>query len=178
MERFSTTVDTTGASGDVLQAALLQLTIHGFVIERRDDRSAELAGPGMNNTRQSPLLGASRIKLQQEGNRLALDAELGGITSMGRFMLWFPVALGLGLGTLFSILGGVGFGQQFGAGFGVPWARGWGWVAVAFAMAMLPVSPWFVLAPLISRTLKRRTEHALTTLVQNAAQLSRTASPD
>lgn len=61
MERFSITVDTTGASGDVLQAALLQLTTHGFVIERRDDQSAELAGPGLNSTRQCPLLGKPRI---------------------------------------------------------------------------------------------------------------------
>lgn len=176
MEPFSTTVDTTGASSDVLQAALMQLTSQGFVIERRDAQSAELIGPGMNSTRQSPLLGASAIRLRRHANHLELDAELGGVTSMGRFMLWFPLGLGLCLGTLFGILGGFGFGQQFGVGFGVPWARGWSWLAVTFALSLLPVAPWFVLAPWISRNLRRRTEHALTALVQNAAQLSRTSA--
>jgi hypothetical protein len=173
---FSTSAVTDAANDDVLKAALLTLTNNGFAIVQRDQNSADLIGPGLTSTRQNPLLGASRIHLSVRGQKLCLNAELGGVDSMRRFLMQFPLVLGLGLGLLFGVLGGVAFGQQFGVGFGVPWAQGWVWLLVAFGGAMLPVFPWLILSPLMSNMIRARTQNALAKLVQNAIQMTNPAS--
>jgi hypothetical protein len=172
MNTFSTSAVTKVATADVLQASLITLTNNGFAIVNRNEDSADLTGPGLNSTKQNPLLGASRIRLKLQGQQLRLDAELGGVDSMRRFLLRFPLILGLGLGLLFAVIGGLTFGRQFGIGFGMPWAPGWTWLLVAFGAAMLPISPWLFLSPLISNMIQKRTENALVTLVQNSVQLS------
>lgn len=105
----------------MLQAALVALTNNGFAIVKRDGKSVDLTGPGLNSTRQNPLLGASRIHLELHGHELSLEAELGGVETMRRFLMRFPFMLGLGL--YFGVVGGIAFGRQFGVGFGVPWAQ-------------------------------------------------------
>lgn len=174
MSTFTTSASTTSRNDNALQAALAILTINGFTIVGRDTYSADLTGPGLNSTRQNPLLGASRIHLELSGQQLRLEAELGGVDSMRRFMMRFPFLLGLSLGLLFGVVGGVAFGQQFG-GFGVPWAQGWTWMIVAIGGAMLPVTPWLLISPVMSKMIRTRTENALTTLVQNSYQLSNLA---
>jgi hypothetical protein len=175
MSTFSTSAVTTRPTIDVLQAALAILTNNGFSIVDRDDHSASLDGPGLNSTRQNPLLGASKIHLELQGQQLRLDAELGGVDSMRRFLMRFPFLLGIGLGLLFGVIGGLVFGRQFGVGFGVPWAQGWTWMLIAFGGALLPVTPWLFLSPMMSNMIRTRTQDALTTLVKNAVQMSRTA---
>ena len=175
MNTFSTFAVTKKTTQDVLQAALVTLTNNGFAIVNRDENSADLTGPGLNSTRQNPLLGASRIHLLLQGQQLRLDAELGGVDSMRRFLMRFPFILGLALGLLFGVVGGFTFGRQFGVGFGVPWAQGWTWLLVAIGGAMLPVSPWLFLSPMMSNMIRTRTQNALATLVQNAVQLPKTA---
>lgn len=157
----------------VLEQVLTVLATHGFHLQRRDHHSAILSGPGLRSTRQSPLLGASTIDVEIQGQNLVLDAQLGGVASMQRFLTWFPLLLGLGLALLFGVVGGLVMGQKFGVGFGVPWAQGWQWVLFAFGVALLPVSPWIFITPLMSRSLEKRTEAALTTLAQNATQPSK-----
>lgn len=173
MSTFSTAAVTSKPTGEMLQAALVTLTNNGFTIAKRDATSASLNGPGLNSTKQNPLLGASSIRLEMRGQQLCLDAELGGVDTMRRFLMRFPLFLGLGLGLLFGVVGGLIFGQQFGVGFGVPWAPGWKWMLVAFGGSMLPVAPWLFLSPMISNLVRNRTESALTALLQNAIQLSR-----
>jgi len=175
MNTFSTSAVTNMATEDVLQAALTTLTNNGFAIVNRDEKSADLTGPGLNSMRQHPLLGASKIHLELQGQQLRLNAELGGVDSMRRFLMRFPFILGLALGLLFGVVGGFTFGRQFGVGFGVPWAQGWTWLLVAVGGAMLPVSPWLFLSPLMSRRIRTRTQNALVTLVQNAVQLPKAA---
>lgn len=174
MDTFSTSAETARRADDVLLAALTILTQNGFAIVSRDKYSASLTGPGLNSTKQNPLLGASAIHLELHGQQLHLDAELGGVDSMRRFLMRFPFMLGLGLGLFFGVVGGVVFGRQFGVGFGVPWAQGVTWMLFAVGVAMLPVTPWLILSPMMSRTIRSRTENALTTLVTNAVQISRT----
>jgi hypothetical protein len=82
----------------------------GFEMVKRQNDSVELLGPGMNSTRQKPVLGATVVRVELRGQQLRLEAELGGIDSLRRFMRRFPLALGLGLGALFGIGGGVVFG--------------------------------------------------------------------
>jgi hypothetical protein len=177
MNTFSTYAVTTKPTEDVLQAVLVKLTNNGFAIVKRDGKSVELTGPGLNSTRQNPLLGASRIRLELHGHELSLDAELGGVETMRRFLMRFPFMLGLGLGLFFGVVGGIAFGRQFGVGFGVPWAQGLTWMLLAIGGSMLPVTPWLFLSPMMSKMMRTRTQNALTTLVTNAVQLPGTAEP-
>lgn len=174
MSTFTTSAMKAGPSDDVVHAALLTLANNGFAIVNRDENSADLTGPGLTSTRQNPLLGASKIHLELHGQQLRLDAELGGVDSMRRFLMRFPLVLGLGLGLFFGVCGGLLFGRQFGVGFGVPWAQGWMWLLVSLGFALLPVSPWLFLSPMMSNMIQTRTQSALTTLVQNAVQLQKT----
>ena len=175
MNTFSVSAVTENTTDDVLQSALITLTNNGFAIVNRDANSAELTGPGLNSTKQNPLLGASRIRLKREGEELRLDAELGGVDSMRRFLMRFPLILGVAFGLLFGVVGGFAFGRQFGVGFGVPWAQGWKWLLVAIGGAVLPLSPWLFLSPMMSNMIRTRTQNALATLVRNAVQLSKNA---
>ena len=172
---FSTSAKVTKPTGDALLAALNTLTNIGFAINSRDEHIAMLTGPGLNSTNQNPLLGASQICLALDGDQLRLDAQLGGVDSMRRFLMRFPFLLGLGLGLFFGIGGGFMFGRQFGVGFGVPWAQGWTWMLFSIGIAMLPVAPWLLLSPILSNMIRTRTQDALTVLVNNAVQMSKTA---
>lgn len=175
MNTFSTSAVATKPLENVLQMALVTLTNTGFAIVKRDENSADLTGPGLNSTSQNPLLGASSIHLRVNGERLYLDAELGGVERMRKFLMRFPFMLGLGLGLLFGVVGGIFFGRLFGVGFGIPWAQGMTWLLVTIGGSMLPVAPWFVLAPMMSRMIRTRTQDALTILVQNSIQLAKAA---
>jgi hypothetical protein len=156
------------SSERTLSNAINALTYHGFRIESRTDREAELTGPGLNSTRQNPLLGASRVRLQVKNGSLQVNAELGGVQTMRRFLTWFPLILGMALGSVFSVVGGVLLGQQNGLAFGVPWAAGWKWLFVGFGAALLPVSPWLFISPIMIRWITNRTKSALDTMAHNA----------
>jgi hypothetical protein len=151
-----------------LQFAVTTLTNNGFAITHCDSASATLTGPGLNSTRQNPILGATKVDLRVADHRLHVDAELGGVETMRRFLYWFPLSLGAGLGLLFGVVGGVLFGRQFGVDFGVPWAQGWQWLLVAMAGSTLPVAPWLVFSPTIARWIQNRTQRAIETLAHNA----------
>lgn len=172
MNTFVTSAVTNGATDAALQTALEILSHHGFAIVHRDAKSADLTGPGLNSTRQNPLLGASKIHLELQDQRLLLNAELGGVDSMARFLMLMPLLLGLTLGLLFGVVSGLALGQAFGVGFGVPRVQGWRWLLVAMSGAMLPVSPWLILSPMMSSKIRTRTQNGLMTLVHNAVQLS------
>lgn len=173
MSTFSTTVTIKDSdSQSALHAALAILANQGFKIVNHDSRSARLSGPGLNSTRQNPLLGATSIQLVVDEDRLRLDAELGGVDSMHRFLMRFPFLLGIGLGLLFGVGGGLLFGRNFGVGFGVPWAQGWAWMLFALTLSFLPVAPWLFLSPMIAGSVRTRTQQALSTLANNAVKLS------
>ncbi|MBL8871182.1 MAG: hypothetical protein JNK90_15400 [Planctomycetaceae bacterium] len=140
----------------------------GFKILSCDKQHAELSGPGLNSTKQNPLLGASAIQLRCQNDSIKLGASLGGVATMERFLRWFPLGLGFILGTLFAVLGGFGFGRAMGVPFGVPWAQGFNWVVVAYTLAFLPVCPWFLIGPWMVRMIRKRTTAALEALLQNA----------
>ncbi len=168
MRSFHTSAVASASSDSILDSAVQTLANQGFAISDRTMNSVTLNGPGLNSTRQNPLLGATKITLTINGKNLDADAELGGVERMQRFLTRFPFLLGLVLGLLFGVGGGVLFGQLFGVGFGVPWAQGWQWLVAAICFAMLPVAPWLFISPLMSRSIQKRTEHAIATLVHNA----------
>ncbi len=64
--------------GDVDTARRI-LMANGFALVAHDDVSMEFTGPGMQSTKQNPILGASRITLEVDREYLRLHAELGGV---------------------------------------------------------------------------------------------------
>jgi hypothetical protein len=87
-------------------------------------------GPGMISSHQSPLVGATRIRIEAKGDRLNLSAWLGGIRFMTWFLCVFPFALALFLSGIFA-------------------AMGWAPFREMALVAFLSVSPWIVLSPLM-----------------------------
>jgi hypothetical protein len=77
------------------EAALCAL---GFRITQRTNETLELIGPGMNSSRESALLGASGIRIHCGDSQLTLEADLGAVARMERFVLFFPVGLCVVLG--------------------------------------------------------------------------------
>ncbi|MFN7290700.1 MAG: hypothetical protein ACK5YR_02680 [Pirellula sp.] len=155
----------------ILNSVLSKLANNGFVIVERRNDSAIVTGPGLRSTRQNPLLGATRIQIAVDDNQVRLNAELGGVASMQKFVLLFPFALGFALSVFFAVAGGWFFGKQFGIGFGVPWAKGWSWFMIAIGIGMLPAFPWLLISPWMAKLIRNNTHQALDDLVSNSIQM-------
>lgn len=110
-------------------------------------------GAGMISSHQSPLVGATRIRIEAKRDRLNLTAWLGGIQFMTRFLCVIPFALAALLSGIFAALELSPLRETF-------------------LIAFLSVSPWIVLSPLMSVWLKRRTERALDILLSNLAAMA------
>ena len=142
-----------------LDLAVTALGAIGFRLDERTGNSARLTGPGMNSTRESPLLGASRLDITARNGELALAAELGGVERMVRFVRIFPLALCGGLSLLFLAVFGVGF--TFALGRQVPL----GMLLVIGAIPLLNGVIWALIAPWMARGIQRRTCRGLETLL-------------
>jgi hypothetical protein len=149
---YRTGVEFTGDTGRAFRAATIVLLSNGFQIVEEDGSTVVYQGPGMISSRQNPLVGASRIEIARQGDRLVLAAELGGIRTMRRFLFALPV----GLAALFLVV--------FGLTLPVPFAQ-----AALFSIA--PLLPWIVLSPLLANWIERRTCRALDTLLAQVASL-------
>jgi hypothetical protein len=130
------------------------LTGVGFRFTDRTPRSVEMVGPGMNGTRQSALVGASRIRVLSNRGELAVEADLGGVRRMSRFVTLFPIGLALGLGVVLS----VAFGALTGPGI---------WIVAVAAACGGNAGLWLLLGPLMARSIRKRTDRALDTLLAN-----------
>jgi hypothetical protein len=143
-----------GDAGKAFALAVSALTSIGFRLTDRTAASLEMLGPGMNSSRQSPLVGASRVRVEAASGELRLDADLGGVQRMSRFVTLFPPALWLSLGVVFVVL----FSVSFGLGAWIIPV-----VAIPAGLALL----WLVLGPLLTRGIRARTCRALDTLLAN-----------
>jgi hypothetical protein len=129
---------------------------HNFLIEHRSETALEASGPGMNSTRQSPILGASRVRVEAQGDALSMRAELGAVQRMRQFITWFPPMLGVGLAVFFIALG---------TALDIRLLQRWASLA-----AVLAVLPWPIfLSPWMSRKITDQTRRALENLLRNAA---------
>lgn len=158
--------------GDVNRALDLATTVlatNSFVIANKTALGVEMLGPGMRSNRQNPILGATRIRISAEPSQLVIDAELGGVTRMSRFLTYFPASLGLLFVVLFGLGMGLIMGAVTGAGFGVPAAPGWKWLAMTVPISTLPLLPWLFLSPMMIRSIRKNTVVALDTLLNNMA---------
>lgn len=137
-----------GAPGSLLEQAATTLMAMGFEIEARAPDVLVARGPGWSSTRQPALLGASRLALTVGAERLRLEAELGGLAGLRRFVLLFPG----GLATVLVV------GQWLLTGRFEPWLL---WVIV----------PWIFLSPVLAVTLDRRVDDALERFALSLAAL-------
>jgi hypothetical protein len=143
-----------GNTDKALGLAESTLTAVGFRLTERTADSMEWAGPGMHSTRQSALVGASRIRVLDGRGKLAIEADLGGVARMSRFVRLFPVGLALFLGGVLSVV----FSLVHGPGT---------WLAVVAAVVGGNAVLWWLLAPLMARGIRARTCRELDTLLAN-----------
>lgn len=136
----------------VLRSLVLTFSHLGFRVERKEASRVELVGVGMHNSRESPLVGISRLHVAAEGGTLRVSAEFGAVRRLLRFTTWFIVGLAVFLLVLFGFL----FRNR--DNFSL-------WLVV------LPFAPWPLLIPVLSRILVARTRRALDNLIHNAAVL-------
>lgn len=149
-----------GDAARAFDAAVLLLTNLGFRVVARSDSSLELVGPGMNSSREAALVGASRIEFRHGRGELTVEAELGGVRQMARFVSLFPLGLCLFLAVLLTAVFHL-------AGF-PPWAA-----TIVLTVTGLNAIVWFFLAPIMARSMRTRTCRALDALVGNVASMGR-----
>jgi hypothetical protein len=130
------------------------LTALGFRLTERTAGSLEMVGPGMNSSRESALVGASRIHVLSGPGKLDLEADIGGVARLSRFVTLFPIGLVLVLGV---VLGGV-LGVLFGPG---------NWLYGVAAGVGVNAAVWLLLGPLMARSFRARTDRALDALLAN-----------
>lgn len=169
MTTYSTSMSHNESTASVVEAVKTILVSNEFRIEEASDRHLVATGPGLNSTKQNPLLGATLIELDVSDHNVELYAELGGVDRMRSFLTQFPWILGSGLGLLFASLGSAlqGFALPFGLGPAVG-RPDLDWLLNGLAVGLLPVAPWIIVSPLMSNWIQQRTEHALDTLTANA----------
>ena len=161
---YSASLPFRGDTAKALGLAESALTGFGFRLTQRTAASLEMVGPGMNSSRESPLMGASRIHVVGTSGELALEADLGGVEWMARFVTLFPVSLALGLGILFFVV----FSIVFGPG---PWMIG-----VAAGCGGLALM-WLVLGPWMARSIRKRTCRGLDALLANMVAVGESTAP-
>jgi hypothetical protein len=137
------------------------LIANEFTILEAKPTEFTATGPGMMSTNQNAIRGVSKATFRTEGGMMHVQAELGGAVWLGRFAMFFPIALGVLLTAIFWVIG-----------------RTQGNLAnrpAAVLTPLFPVLPWLVLGPLMARFIRRRTEKAIQGLLQSAASISRAA---
>lgn len=154
---YSATVPLPGGRQDVLADARAMLLAAGFRAAGANPGSATFLSPGLNSTRQNPLLGASRLRVAARGGRLSVDAELGGARRLGRFARFFPPLLCGSLAVLFTVV----FSLQFDSLI---------WMPAVYGTTGLLAGVWLLVGPVLQRTIRRSTQTALDNFV---AALSR-----
>lgn len=123
------------------------LLANGLTITTAESTELTVTGPGLMSTKENPIRGVSVATFLAQGGALRVQAELGGAAFLGRFAIYFPIGLGLFMAAVFWVL----LGKS------------------AAVIALLSVSPWLILGPLMARMIRRRTEKALDALLQGAA---------
>jgi hypothetical protein len=152
--RYEVSVPFRGSCDKALSLAESALTALGFRSTERTAESLEMVGPGMHGTQHSPLAGTSRIHVRGGPGELALEADLGGVVLMARFVTVFPPALWLFLATLFSVL----FSVLFGPGL---------WLLIVWGIAGGLTLFWLLIAPMIARAMRARASCGLDALLAN-----------
>jgi hypothetical protein len=142
-----------------LEFAVRTLVGIGFRLERHSATAATLVGPGMNSSKQNPVVGASSVELSATSRGLVAQAELGGAQRMAGFVRWFPPTLAVGiyvvLSTVFLLTPGP--------------ARLAGPLIAALPCGIV-AAVWLVLGPWVGAKIVGSTKQGLDNLVASAGQ--------
>lgn len=136
--------------------AVTALTALGFHLNQRTASALQMTGPGMNNNRQSPLVGAAQLDISFHQGQLDLTADLAAAQRLIRFVRIFPIALSFVLGLIFLAVFGTIFGGRAAPLF---------WISPVVGVTLLNGAIWAVLGPLIARSIQQRTCRGLDTLL-------------
>ncbi len=151
-----------GNSDKAFGLAESALTALGFRLTQRTASSLEMTGPGMNSSRESVLVGASRVHVNKGNGELTMEADLGGVQRMTRFVMLFPITLCLFLALLFGVVFTVANGPG-------------NWMfAVAGAVGVNALT-WMILGPWMARRFHKRTCDGLDTLLANMVAVGEAA---
>jgi hypothetical protein len=161
---YSTAVAFEGDTAKAFDLAAAALTSLGFRTIARDGSSLEMVGPPMTSNRQSALIGASRISVVHGADELSIEAELGGVQRMSRFVTYFPAGLCLFLCATFYVVFGLVLDHR-------------GWEIPVLAATGGNVMLWLILAPLITRHMRGRTCRGIDALLENMAIAGRYQEP-
>ncbi len=152
--QYTASLSFSGNTEKAFGLAEFALTAIGFRLTQRTAESLEMVGPGMNSTRESALVGASRIHILSNPSALAIEADLGGVERMSRFVTLFPLGLALLLAILFAIL----FGTLFNTG---------PWLFTIVAVTGINAVVWLLVGPWMARRIRARTCRGLDALLAN-----------
>ena len=151
--KYSKTISIPGNSEKASDFLLKTFTNEGFRIVSKSRHALEFTGPGMSSTRQNPLRGASDVKITIDFSSITLDAELGGVEKMKKFLIYFISGMALFFVLLFGILHFVH--ESFKSMEPV----------TLFFIVTSPFYVWIILIPLMTKSIKHRAENALDTLI-------------
>ena len=148
MREYEYKIPYAGDPAEALDVAKLTLLAQGFEIAPQSRGELRAIGPGLNNTNQPALLGASEIMLVADSSTILARAQLGGARRMKLFLYVFPPGLAVTLALIFALTA-------------MPAGASW-W-------ALLALAPWLVLSPVLSRWIESRTKKAIDGLVRSMA---------
>jgi hypothetical protein len=137
-----------------LRLAESSLTSLGFLIRERTPEMLVLRGPGLNSTRQSPLLGVTHLHIAGGDGQLSMEAHLGGARRLALFVLLFPPLLCLSLAIIPAVVLGTMFGIQR-------------WLLAFVAPVGVLVLVWSMLGPILAWRIRARTCRGLDALLAN-----------
>jgi hypothetical protein len=153
---YAATVPFTGSAKRALAVAQSTLISQNFQIVTSNEFELLAKGPGISSTRENPLKAVTDASFIIRNSAIEFKGELGGAEKMVKFLRIFPLALGAFFLILWTVLA-----------ISVPIFRHW-WI---FVIAILPLTPWIVLGPLIGRSIQTRTRAAVDALISNMVLL-------
>ncbi len=163
-KNHETSAEMRGDGRRVLDALVIALAPVGFRVERRTASEVEFSGMPPLGSHHVPLVGASRIVARAENRRLVLKAELGGVEQIRRFLLLFPLSMGVMLGIVFGGILPLVLRQRFAE-------RGWIFLAPIFAMVVVLSLIALVVSQFATRKFEARTRAALDALTISVASI-------
>ena len=157
---YQRTVDVRQNPAKALDVVRMTLAQQGFRLQEVDRTTFEAVGPGMNNNHVSPLRGVSRARVGVNGGELTIQAELGAVRNLQRFIRYFPTTLCLFLFGVFYVL----------AHFGAFPRQG---LKVAAIVCGANAALWIPIGLIWAPAMSRGTLRALDTLMENAGVIAR-----
>lgn len=148
-------------SWDELRRSSIQLLgANNFQVVNDAPGIIEFRGPGMNSTRQSPVVGASFIRLKANHGSVTLEAGLGGAKWMAKFIRYFPIALLVGLELVFAVV------------FGLVLPNPILGITIATSAVGINLMIWSIIAGPMSRKIEERSKAAISGFMTNAISMA------